>query len=227
MSSPFGNSCIIIADKDTTFSTDNFHAIYEAGAVFFCVDDVTFYRLTADAESYETLNTASVEDLGTLGEGGGGAFPIATATGTVDALIADFTPDLTLADSVACIVQTLGTNTGAVTFTPDGLTTRAIVYNGTALTAGQMPKETLLKYDLTNTRWELLNPIASGGGGHTILNDGTPLTQRTGLNFVAPITATDDAVNDETEVSIDLSDYATHDEIDVGVVGGIIYLLNT
>jgi hypothetical protein len=42
-----------------------------------------------------------------------------------------------------------------------------------------------------------------GGGGHTIQDEGTPLTQRTNLNFVgASVSVTDDAGNDATVVTI-------------------------
>lgn len=44
----------------------------------------------------------------------------------------------------------------------------------------------------------------AGGGGHIIEEDGTPLTARSGLNFVgAGLTATDDAGNDETDITLD------------------------
>jgi hypothetical protein len=44
---------------------------------------------------------------------------------------------------------------------------------------------------------------SGGGGGHTIQDEGTPLTQRTNLNFVgATVTVTDDAGNDATVVTI-------------------------
>lgn len=42
-----------------------------------------------------------------------------------------------------------------------------------------------------------------GGSGHTIKDEGTPLTARTGLNFTgAGVTVTDDAINNETDVAI-------------------------
>lgn len=45
-----------------------------------------------------------------------------------------------------------------------------------------------------------------GGGGHTIQDEGTPLTQRTNLNFVgAGVTVTDDAGNNATVVTISTS----------------------
>jgi hypothetical protein len=44
---------------------------------------------------------------------------------------------------------------------------------------------------------------AGGGGGHTIQDEGTPLTQRTNLNFVgARVAATDDAGNNATVITI-------------------------
>lgn len=44
---------------------------------------------------------------------------------------------------------------------------------------------------------------SSGGGGHTIQDEGTPLTQRTNLNFVgAGVAVTDDSGNDATVVTI-------------------------
>ena len=52
-----------------------------------------------------------------------------------------------------------------------------------------------------------------GGSGHTIKSGGTPLTQRTGLNFSGAVTVTDDAVNDETDVAIDAAPLA-HDHDD-------------
>ena len=47
------------------------------------------------------------------------------------------------------------------------------------------------------------NYILGGGGGHTIEDEGTPLTQRTKLNFVGVgVTVTDDAGDDATVVTI-------------------------
>lgn len=42
-----------------------------------------------------------------------------------------------------------------------------------------------------------------GGSGHTIKEDGTPLTARAGLNFGSGIVATDDSGNNETDVDLD------------------------
>lgn len=50
---------------------------------------------------------------------------------------------------------------------------------------------------------DLINQFGGTGGGHTIEDEGTPLTQRTNLNFVgAGVTVTDDAGNDATVVTI-------------------------
>jgi hypothetical protein len=53
-----------------------------------------------------------------------------------------------------------------------------------------------------------------GGAGHTIKEDGTVRTTRAGLNFTHGLDATDDAGNDETDVSVDES------ELDHSLLGG-------
>ena len=46
-------------------------------------------------------------------------------------------------------------------------------------------------------------PAGGGSGGHTIQDEGTPLTARNNLNFIgAGVVATDDSVNDRTNVTI-------------------------
>src|SRR5574343_405822 len=91
------------------------------------------------------------------------SIPKASATGTVNAIIADFEPNISLTDKTIVAVIAYGANTStAPTFTPDGLTTRTITKDGgSALLAGDIPAAgfvMLLEYNLTNTRWELLNP---------------------------------------------------------------------
>lgn len=56
---------------------------------------------------------------------------------------------------------------------------------------------------------------AAGGSGHTIEENGTPLTARTGLNFVEGLVASDDAGNDETDIN---ADWATTEIVDIGTV---------
>lgn len=55
---------------------------------------------------------------------------------------------------------------------------------------------------------QVIEGSAAGGSGHTIKDDGTPMTQRTGLNFVTTTTInaalTDDAGGNETEVSFNI-----------------------
>lgn len=92
-----------------------------------------------------------------------GSVPVAAAGGTADAITADFTPDLTLADKTICVVIAGSANaTTTPTFAPDGLTARTIVKDGgKALVAGDIRAAghaLLLEYNLANTRWELLNP---------------------------------------------------------------------
>lgn len=57
-----------------------------------------------------------------------------------------------------------------------------------------------------NGRVPIIAAAGGGSGGHVIQEEGTPLTQRTALNFIgAAITAADDAGNDATTVTVDVS----------------------
>lgn len=96
--------------------------------------------------------------------------PAAAAGGTVDAIMATFSPAITLADKIICTVVAAGANTSAApTFAPNGLTAHTITkQGGQALIAGDIPRSgfvALLQYNLANTRWELLNPDIAAGIG--------------------------------------------------------------
>jgi len=55
----------------------------------------------------------------------------------------------------------------------------------------------------TGSQWTSGSLISASGSGHTIQDEGTPLTQRTNLNFAgSTVTVTDDAGNDATLVTI-------------------------
>lgn len=99
----------------------------------------------------------------TIAPGTGGSMPIAAAAGTVDAITADYTPDISLTDlTVVAFVATGKNETKTPTFTPDGLTTRTITKKGgQPLYIGDIPAAgyvCIVEYNSANTRWELLNP---------------------------------------------------------------------
>lgn len=90
------------------------------------------------------------------------------AAGTANALTADFTVDVALADGVMITVQAALTNTAAVTIDVDGTGAKAIVkLGGSALAGGDILSDQylILKYDLANTRWAFTN---LGGGGPSL-----------------------------------------------------------
>lgn len=86
--------------------------------------------------------------------------------GTSDAITATYSPALTaLVDGQLCFVRATAANTTATpTFSPNALTARTIVKNGgVALVAGDIRgdgHQLILRYDLANTGWELLNPAS-------------------------------------------------------------------
>jgi hypothetical protein len=78
------------------------------------------------------------------------------------------------------------------------------------LSQGEMGLEldtNLFKFGDGETEWNGLDYANEGstGGGHTIKSNGTPLTQRAGLNFSSKFTLTDDSGNDETDVTVNIT----------------------
>lgn len=84
--------------------------------------------------------------------------------GSADAITATYSPAVTaLADGQTVAFRSTAANaTTTPTFSTNGLTARTIVKcGGQALLAGDIPRanyECALRYNLANTRWELLNP---------------------------------------------------------------------
>jgi hypothetical protein len=83
-----------------------------------------------------------------------------------------------------------------------------------------LQNRTQLLVQIASTRTN--SPSSStGSGGHTIQDEGTPLTQRTNLNFVgAGVTVTDDSGNDATIVTISTSAGAGFQAVTSGNING-------
>lgn len=88
----------------------------------------------------------------------------AAAGGSADAITATYVPaNLSLTDGLLLGFRATAANaTTTPTFAPDGLTAHTITKRGgAALVAGDIAgalSETLVRYNLANTRWELMNP---------------------------------------------------------------------
>ena len=86
------------------------------------------------------------------------------ATGSADAITATYTPSAAaFSDGMLRSFRATAANaTTTPTFAPDGLTPHTITkIGGTALAVADIPgnfAEVLLRYNVANTRWELLNP---------------------------------------------------------------------
>lgn len=109
-------------------------------------------------------NAASRTDYSSFGQVQDGKAAWVDGGGTADAITAAYSiPITTLVDGQLCYVRATAANaTATPTFSPNGLTARTIVKNGgQALVAGDIAgdgHELVLRYDLPNTHWELLNP---------------------------------------------------------------------
>ena len=93
--------------------------------------------------------------------------PWISAGGTADAITATYSPAITsLTDGLQLSFRASAANTtSAPTFSPNGLTARAITrLGGSTLSAGDIAGnnyEVKLRYNLSNTRWEIINPAWS------------------------------------------------------------------
>jgi hypothetical protein len=127
--------------------------------------------------------------------GPAGTFQMATAGGTVDAITADYSPNVTLSNLTTVGFVALGANTSTTpTFAPDGLTARTITKKGgVALRAGDIPgalAACLLEYNSANTRWELLNPGSETFGTEQSISSATTTDLGTLSTNTALITGT-------------------------------------
>lgn len=127
--------------------------------------------------------------------GNSGAFspPVGLASAQIDILYLDDADAL----QIQAGTPVVGGSPAFPTLTPPAVPLAAVY-----LQTGQT---TITEDDIYRDVRMLLSalPGAPAGGGHTIQDEGTPLTQRTNLNFVgAGVTATDDAGNDATVVTI-------------------------
>lgn len=106
------------------------------------------------------------------------------AGGTANAITAAyFPPNLTLFDGLLLTCRAASANTTTTpTFAPDGLTAHTITkIGGGAVAANEWGAlgELALRYNLANTRWELLNPTRSTQPTRTVLTSGTGATYTT------------------------------------------------
>ena len=109
------------------------------------------------------------------------------AGGTADAITATYSPALSaLVDGQLCYFRATAANaTTTPTFSPNGLTARTITLEGgSALRANEIPAanaEVILRYNLANTRWELMNPAFARTGANTDITSTSALTAMTNL----------------------------------------------
>lgn len=129
--------------------------------------------------------------------------------GAADAITATYSPALTaLVDGQVCFVRATAANaTTTPTFSPNSLTARTIVKEGgQALVAGDIRgdgHQLILRYDLANTRWELLNPArnlpAASASATGVVELATTAETETGTDATRAVTP--DGLHDMTTLS--------------------------
>ena len=118
------------------------------------------------------------------------------AGGTADAITATYAPAITtLADGQLLFFRATAANeTTTPSFSPNSLTARTITLKGgAAVHVGAIPAalaEVILRYNLANTRWELVNPAATAATGKTtpVDADELPLVDSAASNILKKLT---------------------------------------
>lgn len=152
-------------------------------------------------------NGSARTDYAAMGQVQDGKVNWVDGGGTADAITAAYSPAITaLVDGQLCFVRATAANaTTTPTFAPNGLTARTIVkVGGTALVAGEIAAdghELILRYDLANTRWELLNPAvqAASATAPGIVELATTAETETGTDATRAVTP--DGLNDMTTLA--------------------------
>jgi hypothetical protein len=168
--------------------------------------------LSLSGQTLSLTSDATTVTLPIIGVAAGTGISVSTTTGTA---VVTNTGDTNAADDITTATSLGGDLTGTLPNpTVDGLQGRAVL--STAPSTGEV-----LKWN--GTAWA---PAADGGGaaGHTLKDDGTSMTARTGANFISTSTVTaaltDDAAGDETEIRMTVpADGITATEIATNAVG--------
>ena len=181
------------------------------------------YKLTSMG-----TGTARTDNIN-LGQVQDGKANWADGGGTADAITATYSPAITaLVDGQICFVRATAANaTTTPTFAPNGLTARTIVkHGGVALAVGDIVgdgHELALRYDLSNTRWELLNPAvqAASSSASGLVELATVIETATGSDTTRAVTA-----NGLNGLWGKLADIASAGTITVGA-GGYAHVTGT
>ena len=112
-------------------------------------------------------NGSARTDYASVGQTQDGKLNWIVSGGTADVITATYSPAITaLVDGMELDFRATAANTTTTpTFSPNGITARTITkLGGAAVSAGDIPAalaECKLRYNLANTRWELLNPAVT------------------------------------------------------------------
>ena len=161
--------CAFVATGANTTTTPTFspngltaHTITKLGGVSLAIgdiasiDSVCFLEYNLANTRWELINPAT------------NVSPWVIASGSINAITATYLPVIpTLYDGLVLSFRATGANTTTTpTFSPNGLTAHTITkLGGVSLAVGDIAgnlAEYTVRYNLANTRWELLNPTNAG-----------------------------------------------------------------
>lgn len=213
---PYADALLITPlSNPITLDANGCAVFYYAGTV-----NLKLVAYTASGSLIETLDPVYPNGSGTSGSA---SVPWVVAGGTADIITATYNPVITaLSDGLLLSFRASAANTTTTpTFAPNGLTAYDITaFGGATLLPGNITAnfaEYLVRYNLANTRWELLNPTG-------ISNISAVTTYQ--VTSAADITVAQlgSVSNVGTTASITIP---THGEIKLFVTGEVIAMTTT
>jgi hypothetical protein len=177
-------------------------SINAAGTKPFAADQpMATYKLTglgAGGARTDSVQLGQVQD---------GKLNWVAAGGTADVITATYSPAITaLVDGQVCHFRASGANTTTPTFSPNGLTARNIrKVGGAGLAAGDIAganHECIVRYNLANTRWELLNPATATTASTTEVLTGTNATKAVTPDSLAALWEAGSNITDGAAITI-------------------------
>lgn len=125
---------------------------------FRATDAFGFTLIDYSTFGWHTYEYANWNKLDTILNAGTFQVPFGVDSGTVNAFIVDFAPDITYTAGVRIAFKATNGNTGACTINADGLGVKNIVRLGSPLIGGEIPTNAYVLLIYNGTDFELLAP---------------------------------------------------------------------
>lgn len=141
-------------------------------------------KITFDSRGWHTDYWSTLDQIDAVMATAGSEVPfVGTPTGTVDAIVLDFTPNITYVSGQRISFVAAGANSGAVTVNCDGLGAKALKSaGGAALTAGAITTGMYVQAIYNGTDFTIIFPAITAAADSTFSSGNSGVTTPTDVN---------------------------------------------